>query len=73
MKSKQLLSVVFSLILVMGVSAGSAFAQTDDDLDDSSMDDDSSEYETGTERDEHEDERDEYEDEHDDKDEYGHD
>jgi len=33
MKSRQLLSVVLSLIMVFGVSAGSAFAQTDDVID----------------------------------------
>jgi len=40
MKSRQLLSVVLSLIMVFGVSAGSAFAQTDDELDDNSIDND---------------------------------
>jgi len=35
MKSTQLLSVILSLIMVFGVTAGSAYAQTDDDLDDS--------------------------------------
>ncbi len=33
MKSRQLLSVVLSLIMVFGVTAGSAFAQTDDVID----------------------------------------
>jgi len=41
MKNKQLLSVVLSLILVFGVSAGSAFAQTDDVDNDNSMENDS--------------------------------
>ncbi len=35
MKSRQLLSVVLSLITVFGVTAGSAYAQTDDDVNDS--------------------------------------
>lgn len=38
MKSTQLLSVVLSLIMVFGVTAGSAYAQTDD-VDDTSIDD----------------------------------
>ncbi|MGH1520822.1 MAG: ABC transporter substrate-binding protein [Nitrosopumilus sp.] len=39
MKSTQLLSVVLSLIMVFGVSAGSAFAEiSDDDFDENSMD-----------------------------------
>jgi len=37
MKSRQLLSVVLSLVMLLGVSAGSAFAQTDD-VDDDSID-----------------------------------
>ena len=37
MKSTQLLSVVLSMILVLGVSAGPAFAQVDDDMDGTSI------------------------------------
>ena len=51
MKSTQLLSVVLSMILVLGVSTGPAFAQVDDD----DMDDDTS-------IEEHDDEREEYDD-----------
>ena len=45
MKSTQLLSVVLSLIMVFGVSAGSAFAQTDD-VDDTSIENEIDEIET---------------------------
>ena len=45
MKSTQLLSVVLSLIMVFGVSAGSAFAQTDD-VADTSIDDEIKDIET---------------------------
>ena len=45
MKNTQLLSVVLSLIMVFGVTAGSAFAQTDD-VDDTSIDDEIKEIET---------------------------
>jgi len=38
MKSRQLLSVVLSLVMVFGVSAGSAFAQTDDAVDNTTVD-----------------------------------
>ena len=38
MKSTQLLSVVLSFIMVFGLTAGSAFAQTDD-VDDTSIED----------------------------------
>ena len=40
MKSRQL-SIVLSLILVFGVTAGPAFAETHNDFDDDSMNDDS--------------------------------
>ena len=40
MKSTQLLSVVLSLIMVFGVSAGSAFAETSDDDFDENFDED---------------------------------
>ena len=47
MKSTQLLSVVLSLIMVFGVSAGSAFAQdSNGDFDDSSITDDSFDSDT---------------------------
>ena len=49
MKSTQLLSVVLSMILVLGASAGPAFAQVDDDMDDTSIE-------------EYDDEREEYDD-----------
>ena len=45
MKNTQLLSVVLSLIMVFGVTAGSAFAQTDD-VDDTSIEDKIEEIET---------------------------
>ena len=56
MKSTQLLSIVLSMILVFGVSAGPAFAQTDDDNDNSMEDDsfddnDTSEYSNDDDRD----------------------
>ncbi len=38
MKSRQLLSVVLSLVMLFGVSAGSAFAQTDETVDSNSID-----------------------------------
>jgi len=38
MKSRQLLSVVLSLVMLLGVSAGSAFAQTDDTVDNTTVD-----------------------------------
>jgi len=61
MKNTQLLSVILSLIMVFGVTAGSAFAQTDD-VDDSSIEDEIEEIETEME--------DEIEDTTDDKTEY---
>jgi len=45
MKNTQLLSVVLSLIMVFGVTAGSAYAQTDD-VDDTSIEDEIEEIET---------------------------
>ncbi|MHA7647976.1 ABC transporter substrate-binding protein [Nitrosopumilus sp. S4] len=62
MKSKQLLSVVFSLILVMGLSAGSAFAQTDDDIDDTSMEDESVDAQNTEAKEEEYDDFDDYDD-----------
>ena len=49
MKSRELLSIVLSLIMVLGVTAGSAYAQTDEvDTSDSveieTFDDDRDEY-----------------------------
>jgi|GEM_PF-1371965 len=38
MKSRQLLSIVLSLVMLFGVSAGSAFAQTDDSADNTTVD-----------------------------------
>ncbi len=57
MKSTQLLSVVLSMILLLGVSAGPAFAQVEDDMDDDHMDDASIE-EREDDDDDREDERD---------------
>jgi hypothetical protein len=66
MKSRQLLSVVLSLILVFGVSAGSAYAQTDDDIDnENSMENDS--FDDDTFEDEHDDDRNEDDDVDDDR------
>ncbi len=81
MKTKELLSVVLSLIIVLGVTAGSAYAQTDD-IDDNSIDNDSidaatveddldddkveDEIDGTTADDELDDDRDEYEDDRDD-------
>ena len=45
MKNTQLLSVVLSLIMVFGMTAGSAYAQTDD-VDDTSIEDEIEEIET---------------------------
>ena len=52
MKSRELLSIVLSLIMVLGVTAGSAYAQTnEDDTSDSveieTFDDDRDEYRDG--------------------------
>jgi len=61
MKSRQLLSVVLSLVILLGVSAGSAFAQTDDaddnsidvnDIDDTIVDDETDETDETNETDE---------------------
>ncbi len=76
MKSTQLLSVVLSLIMVFGVSAGSAFAETDDAADNTSVDaantvgttveeydeviDETDADDVGDETDEAEDEREDY-------------
>ena len=59
MKNTQLLSVVLSLIMVFGVSTGSAFAQTDDNAD--NIDDDSMEIENFDD-DTHDDDRDDEDD-----------
>ena len=69
MKSTQLLSVVLSMILVFGVSAGSAFAQTDDIDDiDNSMENDNFDdsYTSGNDDDDRDDDR--YENDDDDRD-----
>ncbi|MFB3096855.1 MAG: ABC transporter substrate-binding protein, partial [Nitrosopumilaceae archaeon] len=57
MKSRELLSIVLSLIIVLGVTAGSAYAQTND-IDDTI--DDSLDAETFDEQDETENETDRY-------------